>query len=316
MNIIDEVLTRDEFKEKPPVLVDIGASGKIHKKWLKIAKYSICLAFEPDERDADYLTGKNSGFKQIIYGNYIASDHNKAETDFYLTSSPHCSSTLEPDNESLKDWYFSNLFNIAKKVSLMSKNISTALKEAGIDKIDWFKTDSQGTDLRLFKSIDENIINKILVAEFEPGIIDAYKGEDKLFSLMGFMDKKNFWVSGMNVLGTQRIKKETLLQKVKINNFNQKLVAPLKISPCWCEITYINDFKNDFVLNKRDLLLGWVFLIIQQQYGFALEKAIDGYKRFNDPLFLRLEEYTINKMKKISIKKIADSLISKFSWTV
>lgn len=64
------------------------------------------------------------------------------------------------------------------------------LKSINIDYIDWFKTDTQGTDLRIFASLGDELINKILVAEFEPGIIDAYKGEDKLYKIMEFFDKK------------------------------------------------------------------------------------------------------------------------------
>jgi len=51
MSLIDKVLTRKEFEDKPPVLLDIGASGTIHKKWKRIAKYSICIAFDADTRD-------------------------------------------------------------------------------------------------------------------------------------------------------------------------------------------------------------------------------------------------------------------------
>jgi len=46
---------------------------------------------------------------------------------------------------------------------------------------------------------------KILVADFEPGIIDAYEGEDKLHQLMAYMDKDPFWVSSMEIKGTKRI---------------------------------------------------------------------------------------------------------------
>jgi len=40
MNIIDEVLGRFEFEEKPPILFDVGASGGLNPAWSKLAKYS------------------------------------------------------------------------------------------------------------------------------------------------------------------------------------------------------------------------------------------------------------------------------------
>ena len=36
--MIDEILNLEEFKAKPPVLIDIGASGKLFDSWRQIAK--------------------------------------------------------------------------------------------------------------------------------------------------------------------------------------------------------------------------------------------------------------------------------------
>jgi hypothetical protein len=62
--------------------------------------------------------------------------------------------------------------------------VQQALIKININYIDWFKTDTQGTDLRLFKTLPSKIADHVLAAEFEPGILDAYIGEDKLYSVM------------------------------------------------------------------------------------------------------------------------------------
>ena len=108
----------------------------------------------------------------------------------------------------MEPWAFSQLFNVVDTIKLPATDIKTALKETGLEYIDWFKTDSQGTDLRIFCSIPEKISNNILTAEFEPGIIDAMKGEDKLHSLMAYMDTKPFWVTNMEIFGSNRISKK------------------------------------------------------------------------------------------------------------
>ena len=51
MKIIQAVLSSSHFENKPPVLIDIGASGEINKKWRPIAPYSICIAFDADDRE-------------------------------------------------------------------------------------------------------------------------------------------------------------------------------------------------------------------------------------------------------------------------
>ena len=77
---------------------------------------------------------------------------------------------LEPENEKLKPFVFSHLFDVEKEITLKTKSVSSVLKELSIPRIDWFKSDSQGIDLRLFKSLDSEVQEKILVAEFEPGM--------------------------------------------------------------------------------------------------------------------------------------------------
>ena len=78
-------------------------------------------------------------------------------------------------------------------------SLNTVLNDLGIDRIDWFKTDSQGIDLRLFKSLSNKIRKQILVAEFEPGIIDAYKGEDKLYQILEHLQLQNYWLSDIEI---------------------------------------------------------------------------------------------------------------------
>ena len=51
---------------------------------------------------------------------------------------------------------------------------------------------------------------KIIVADFEPGIIDAYVGEDKLHHLMAYMEHEPFWIHSMNIKGPKRILKEDI----------------------------------------------------------------------------------------------------------
>ena len=131
----------------------------------------------------------------------------------------------------------------------------------------------------------KKIRKKILVADFEPGIIDAYEGEDKLHHLMAYMDKEPFWVSSMEIKGAKRILSSDLQGDAK-----KQIISNQKISPCWCEISYINDMKSSN-LGFRENLLAWVFATILEQHGFALGIARKGtssgeaiFANFTNPL--------------------------------
>lgn len=306
MNIIDEILSREEFINKPPVLIDIGASKEINKKWKKLAQYSICIAFDADDRDMGYIETESTSFKKLYVYNRIVVDDEKEETEFYLTSFPYCSSILQPDTEKLNDWVFAYMFNVDKQQKLKATNLTRVLKDLNIEYIDWFKTDSQGIDLRLFNSLDKNIINKVIVAEFEPGIIDAYLGEDKTYQLMQYMDSKPFWMAEMKVEGVQRISTATINQYFPSKKMSIVL-SKLKKAPGWTEVTYFNTFKNIDTFDKREFLLGIAIGIIHKHYGFALEIATIAYNKFNDPFFNKLIKYT---KKKIDILLFIQSIYS------
>ena len=291
MHIIDKILSRNEFKIDPPVLIDIGASGFLPKEWTRIAKYSVCIAFDADEREVGYIVNEKTKYKKLYTYNCIVSDKKGKKDRFFLTDFPYCSSRLEPNTSNLKNWDYSDLFNVKKVVTLNSITMPAVLTELHITRVDWFKADSQGTDLRLFKSLGETIIKKVLVADFEPEIIEAYKGEDRLDKILAYMDNFPFFISDMKPLGSIRISQKVV--STKFSAFERRILNLIsKKSPCWIGLSYLNTFKNTRIFSKRDLLLEWIFSFIKNQMSFALELAIVGKEKFDDPIFLELEKYS------------------------
>jgi len=292
-SIIHEVMTHSSLLRSPPVLVDIGASGTIHKKWNPIAKYAICIAFDADSRDFEICESENKGWRKLYSMNRLVTSESAEEVDFYLTKSPHCSSSLAPDQKALEPWAFSPLFEVDHIVKLPSVDLQSALLKVDVDYIDGYKTDSQGTDLRIFNSLPKEIINKILLAEFEPGIIDAYQGEDKLHNLLAHMEKEPFWISNMEIKGSQRINN---LDLKTLNYFQQRSIESfLKMAPGWCEISYLNKMEQS-EMTLREYLLAWVFASLNAENGFALFVANKGYELFGDKLLLKLQNKSMKEL--------------------
>jgi hypothetical protein len=295
-NIFQKILNTPELKDKPPVLVDVGASEQIHSKWKLIAKYSICLAFDADERDFQFIEKEQSRFNKLYVYNCIALDKDVNKADFLLTSSPYCSSVLEPDTIKLKPYLHSQLFEVEKKIELNAIHIQKALDIAKLDYVDWFKSDSQGIDLRLFKSLDERIKKKVLVAEFEPGIIDAYIGEDKLYSVLRELNDSGFWLSDIKIKGVARLPKELLDAEFNWTPTRKLIKESLKKAPGWGEMTFINTFENSN-LCRREYLLGWLFSSLERHHSFAFVLASRGQEQFNSDIFSDLKSYSKRQMK-------------------
>lgn len=288
-SMLAAIMSHPLLSSRPPVFVDIGASGALPKQWGPVAQYSICVAFEPDHREFRISQTESHQWKRLYTVNRLVSPEASGLLEFYLTQSPFCSSSLKPNYESLAKWAFAPLFGFDKTSQLPAVDLTVALKSLGIDQVDWYKSDSQGTDLRIFRALGEEIQRKILVADFEPGIIDAYHGEDKLYDLMAYMDKRPFWMSDMKVLGSQRIDQTDFISLRAPQR--RRISWILRTSPGWCEVTYLNSLDED-TLSCREYFLAWVFATIKGEHGFAIHAARVGGDKFGDPLFKELQLFS------------------------
>jgi FkbM family methyltransferase len=279
-SLIDEILTSREIAARPPVLVDVGASGGIHSPWRPIARHSICIGFDPDDRDFSTTAG-NRGFRECHVVRAIVTDRDAAEHTVYLTRSPYCSSTLRPRADVLAGYAHAPLFEVVGTATVPSTRLDTVLSTYGLDRVDWLKTDSQGLDRRVFESLTLEQRQRVLVAELEPGIIDGYEGEDKLSDVLEAFASPDFWCASLVAKGAVRGPAD-VLAKYLGPSLVSSLPATERTGAGWVEIEYINTFLSPALGNVRDLLLGWVFATLRGHHGFALELADRGATLYAD----------------------------------
>jgi hypothetical protein len=270
---IDNILTTLNIQ---PVLVDIGASDAPPNVWESIARHSIYVGFDPDQRELhDIPQGQFS--RSIIVNKAVTSISNQSDAHFYLTHFPYCSSTLPPDTESLANYLFSDLFVVEREASVPASTLTVILNQLNLTSVDWFKTDSQGTDLRLFQSLKDELRSRVLAVDIEPGLIDAYRGEDLFVEAHRELLHQGFWLSSLDVEGTIRMRRSTLQtltsphQKLNDTHFYQSV----RQSPGWCEARYLRTIESLQEQNAeaREYVLLWVFCMIEKQWGFALDIA-------------------------------------------
>lgn len=283
MGLIHRLMSMPELAERPPVLVDVGASGRIHPGWRPIARYSVCVAFDPDAREMTHARSAASGFRKLHVIPAIVSDTSKGDLDFHLTRSPYCSSTLKPDTEGLKRWSFAPLFEVERTVRLPAVTLPEALQDLGLDRVDWFKCDSQGLDLRLFLSLGPAVISRVLAAEFEPGFIDAYVGDDRLPAMLDRLGELGFWLHRMEVKGDRRIDQADL---AGLPGWQRRWIhVLLPMTPGWTELCFFNGAGDPGAFSRREWILAWVIATLNRQHGFGLHLARTARERLADPLF-------------------------------
>ncbi|HXA41739.1 MAG TPA: hypothetical protein VNV65_02380 [Candidatus Solibacter sp.] len=254
-----------------PVLVDVGASGEPPRVWSPIASQSIYLGFDPDLR-AMSTTTNGRYQKSVIINSAVTVDPLAAELKFYLTRSPYCSSTLPPDNESLSSYLFADLFEVERQATVPAVTVTKAAELAGLAHLDWLKTDSQGTDLRIFESVSDEVRQGVLAVDIEPGLIDAYVGEDLFVDAHRAMIREGFWLARLEVHGAARIATETAGRFIDDTGIHRRVLeAALRPSPGWVEARYLRTAAALEGRSQREHVLLWVFAMLDTQPGFALE---------------------------------------------
>ena len=287
MSIIDKVLGRPEFETDPPVLIDVGASGALHSAWKDLSKYAVCIAFDADDREMRAARRSSKVYRALYIYNRALTAGAEGVADFYLTKEPACRACLlrVPTN-----WPPGS----SPAVSLSSRKLPWRLSISGRCCRKWVLKASIGSSWTrrartcgCFKVSGRRGMRRVLVAEFEPGILDSYQGEDKLWQLMSSMEGGNFWMTDIQVHGSRRIRKNLLGDFARAER--DYLIHLLKPAPGWAEVAYMNTFVGEN-FRLRDYLLGWVCATVQGQHGFALELASVAKQRFGDPLCEELKD--------------------------
>ena len=257
-----------------PILVDIGASGAPPAICAPIARHAIYVGFDPDRRELhDVQAGQYA--RSIIVNEAVTSIPDQNEVHFYLTRSPFCSSTLPPDTESLANYLFSDLFIVEKEGDVPASSLAAVLERLGLPRVDWFKTDSQGADLRLFQSLPDDLRNQVLAVDIEPGLIDAYRGEDLFVDAHREMTRQGFWLSNLGIGRAVRMRRSTLAE---LGSEAVHLVKQFqRPSPAWCEARYLHtlEWLGEHRMQVQRYILLWVFAVLDELYGFALDVALE-----------------------------------------
>ena len=69
----------------------------------------------------------------------------------------------------------------------------------GLDRVDWIKLDTQGTDLRLIESLSDEVAATLMAVDAEPGIDAFYEGEDTFGDLHRAMIERGYWLADLSL---------------------------------------------------------------------------------------------------------------------
>lgn len=262
--------------------VDIGASYYPHKKWdffIDSEKIN-WIAIDPNEKNLKYLNFWRYKSKILKITKPISFEG--GIKNLYITNVDSGSSLLEPilNSNSIHretyDYYFP--FQIEQIKTITLNDILGKFKEENI----LLKLDIQGIEGNVIKSIDKDILQKILLIETEQNfnLIPTMKGTSKFYELQKFLEKNDFEILEIEPVPYNR--------KISSRKINRLII---------CESNIIFAKSHDFILSKSI------------HHCFALMGVYLSYKFYDEIIglgnkILKIEKFqshhkTINQIIKI-----------------
>ena len=283
--LINLILNDSLFKTKPIVLMHLGSAGSNFNDWKEISKNSILVSLD----GSDETEKIDINFKKVIKESIIISNK-KGLSKFYVTNDPHCSSLLKPDLKINNDWYFSHRFKVKKEINVKTTTINNFLSKHKLNYIDWFVIDIQGMDLKVVKSLKNQIRNKIKIINIEPGFEKFYEKEDSFLDIYNFLSKK-FIFSDMKFGFNFKVMNKNL------NYLDKKFLflanTPSKV---YSNLIFINKDKD-----KRTILIKIIYLLQSGKYYEAKDVIHANYKKFKISNNLKAEINRLIFLEKIML---------------
>ena len=174
--------------ENPIVLIDVGASGGIAKRWQAVSKHLRVIGFEPDQRAFNEL--QSSG--QIKYLN-TALGSNDSMVSFFLTKRQMTSSSYKPNVTFLRQFSDYDRFTVTNEIRLRTQRLTSALLcDNDILDADFIKLDTQGSELDILRGAKDLLQCNIFGAEVEVEFYPLYQGQPLFTEVDLFMRENGF----------------------------------------------------------------------------------------------------------------------------
>ena len=255
----------------------IGSAGSNFSIWENISSNSILISVDGNEAGQN----KNKTFLREINDNSIISNKD-GRSPFYITKDSHCSSLLKPQMRNIKDWYLAHRFKVKKKINVKTISFNNFLKKQKINYIDWLVIDAQGMDLKILKSLNKDVRDKISIIDIEPGFFNFYNNESSISEIFNYMDNIKFEFNDIKFGNNYKVSSKNL------TNLEKKIL--------FSNSNYSKNYSNITFINKKKLerinLIKTIYLIDQKKIFEARHYVNKQFLKGNTKKNLLLE---INK---------------------
>jgi FkbM family methyltransferase len=279
-------------------LVDVGASLEPFPPFRPLLGSATYVGFDPDLREMHTEASESS--RRIILNQAVVAEAERATATFFLTRNPTASSTLRPDPDELGPYLHAYRYEVVGEADVPATTLDGALASAGLDRVDWLKLDTQGTDLRLIESISETLSATLMAIDAEPGLDAYYEAEDTFGDLHRALVERGFWLADLAHTPAVRLRRETfdaaLGARSKFGRMRYEFA--LKTSPIAVGPRYLRTLASldKAGAGRDDYLRLWACAAFSGNNPYALDVLVECRARHgDDPVTVRLLDVTVRR---------------------
>lgn len=278
-------------------LVDVGASVEPFRPFQPLLGRAAYVGFDPDRRELH--TESSASGRRIVVDKALVADERPTAT-FFLTHNPTASSTLRPDADQLEPYLHAYRYEVAGEAEVPATTLDAALATVRIDRVDWIKLDTQGTDLRLVESLSEPLAATLMAVDAEPGLDPYYEGEDTFGDLHRAMVERGFWLADLAHERAVRLRRSTydaaLGARTKVGRMQHEFA--LKTSPIAVGPRYLRTLASldKAGAGRDDYLRLWACATFSGNDPYALDVVVECQARHGaDPLTDDLRSLSVRR---------------------
>jgi hypothetical protein len=265
-------------------LVDIGASLEPFPPFRPLLGHATYVGFDPDSRELH--TEASEAGRRIVVDKAVVAEAGRATARFFLTRNPTASSTLRPLADEVAPYLHAYRYDVVDEAEVPATTLGGALASVGLDRADWVKLDTQGTDLRLLDSLDEPLFATLMAVDAEPGFDPHYETEDTFGDLHRALVDRGFWMSDLALTRAVRLRRATfdaaLGARTKLGRMGYEFA--LKSSPTAAGPRYLRTLASldKAGAGRKTYLRLWACAFFSGNHPYALDVAVECRDRHGD----------------------------------
>jgi len=294
--MINDIISKNLEGEKITAF-DIGAKGGV-LNLKKIKDHLTYFGFEPNQKEFNKLVQSN----EVTYFPFALGGTNGKE-NFHITKHSSYSSFLQLDQQNfekhfglMKDYkIWKEGMEIEKTISINVHTLDHVLSDMNMNRIDFLKLDTQGTELEIMKGAKNSLTNhKIGVIFAEFNFLKIYKNQNSFSELDIYL----------NQLGYECIDCRFYPNSVKQLNLSNKIYDYPRYSSGG-DAVFIPKLEHSDLAQKDIFKIG---LIVAQLGYLSVAKKLFKQCQLNENEIQVLFKY----MHTFSLKKIGIELVPPF----